>query len=380
MIKYILFDVDGVFLSEERCFDASALTVYELLNAPQFLGLNTSAFTDSPTENQIRHIRQDVFQANRVLDWMKTKGINSNWDMVYLVFTGQLFLMLKELFEIDANKVKRVVRHPITADVLRDLGNWIKEEKIHFSPRYDEFISLYKGEKLEKHELLTYFNQLAEKWFGVTIQTFSRNHSIWELGRSVYQEWYLGTERFEETEGVTAWNRNKRGFLEQEIPLAEPKKIRQLLDALREKGIILGIGTGRPQLETEVPLSAMGLYSAFHPQHIVSSSDVIQAEESFPAQAPLGKPHPYTYLKAYLGRETDDQTCLFTPLPLEKGQEVLIVGDSVADYLAAKTLGCQFVATLTGLTGQEARGKFEELEADYIIDDVTQLMTVFDES
>ncbi|WP_316930363.1 hypothetical protein, partial [Staphylococcus aureus] len=29
-MKKILFDVDGVFFSEERCFDVSALTVYEL--------------------------------------------------------------------------------------------------------------------------------------------------------------------------------------------------------------------------------------------------------------------------------------------------------------------------------------------------------------
>lgn len=29
-MKAILFDVDGVFLSEERCFDVSAITVAEL--------------------------------------------------------------------------------------------------------------------------------------------------------------------------------------------------------------------------------------------------------------------------------------------------------------------------------------------------------------
>ena len=36
MYKMILFDVDGVFLSEERCFDTTALTVWELLDAPAF--------------------------------------------------------------------------------------------------------------------------------------------------------------------------------------------------------------------------------------------------------------------------------------------------------------------------------------------------------
>lgn len=35
-MKSILFDVDGVFLSEERCFDVSALTVEELLKSDDF--------------------------------------------------------------------------------------------------------------------------------------------------------------------------------------------------------------------------------------------------------------------------------------------------------------------------------------------------------
>ena len=52
---------------------------------------------------------------------------------------------------------------------------------------------------------------------------------------------------------------------------------------------------------------------------------------------------------------------------------MLIVGDSVADLLAARRMGCRFAATLTGLTGEKARTKFEELGADYILEDVTRL-------
>jgi hypothetical protein len=36
-------------------------------------------------------------------------------------------------------------------------------------------------------------------------------------------------------------------------------------------------------------------------------------------------------------------------------------------------MGCRFAATLTGLTGEKARVKFEELGADYILEDVTRL-------
>lgn len=36
VMKSILFDVDGVFLSEERCFDTSALTIETLLKSEHF--------------------------------------------------------------------------------------------------------------------------------------------------------------------------------------------------------------------------------------------------------------------------------------------------------------------------------------------------------
>lgn len=378
MYKLILFDVDGVFLSEERCFDASALSVWELLYAPHFLGIEPESFTDKPDEKRISQVRQQVFQNNRVLDWMKSKGINSNWDMVYLVFSGQLMLMLKEWFAAEPEKVKSVVSKPITAQSLQELGAWMKQSHRSYSPKYDQFMSLFADwEQVEKHELLTVFNQLAKKWFKIQVDQFSRNSALWELGRSVYQEWYLGAKRYQQKEQQPVRNPAKSGFLEEEIPLAEPNKIRRVLEELKQRGITLGIGTGRPQLETEVPLTALGLYDVFDPERIVSASDVILAEEAYPEKAPLGKPHPYTYLKGVMGRTTSDRTCLATALPLINGNEILIVGDSVADYLAAKKMGCRFAATLTGLTGQAARAKFEELKADHILDDVTEILTLF---
>ena len=138
----------------------------------------------------------------------------------------------------------------------------------------------------------------------------------------------------------------------------------------------MGLGTGRPYIEMEIPLKELGLLSYFDPNRVVSATEVVQAEERYPERAPLGKPHPFTYIKGYLGKNADDAQVLKASLPLEDGQQVLIVGDSVADLLAARKMGCRFAATLTGLTGQAARSKFEELQADYILDDVTQLPTI----
>ena len=232
LYKTVLFDVDGVFLSEERCFDASALSVWELLHSPQYLGLDDQKHVVRPSEEQIRRIRKEVFVNDQVLDWMKQKGLNSNWDMVYLVFSGQLMLFLKALYEEKPERVKQLLSEPVTVEVLQAIQN----EANGFQLRFSGFISLFDGkENLDKHQLLIYFNELAYEWFGFAVDAFSRNSSLWKLAYSVYQEWYLGDQRFEETEGKPARQKGKKGFLENEIPLAEPEKVRQLLTTLKKR-------------------------------------------------------------------------------------------------------------------------------------------------
>lgn len=262
--------------------------------------------------------------------------------------------------------------------MLKKVGERVRRWEIRFQPRFEDLIPSLETMAGEK-DLLSRVDGLAARWSGVPVRNFSHSSALWEWGRDVYQEWYLGSALYEEVEGKPCRNREKPGFLHQEIPLASPQAIRDTLESLLRRGISLGIGTGRPALETEVPLKALGLYSAFDPNRVVTASDVLKAEESYPDQAPLGKPEPFTYLKAYLGRDRGDAACFSQELPLAEGDRVLIVGDSVADLLAARKMGCRFAATLTGPTGREARAKFEERGADYILEDVTQLGRIFEE-
>ena len=59
----ILFDVDGVFLSEE-CFDVSALTVEELLII-RYLNLDGRKFVTDYSEENIKEIRSLFLQRIR---------------------------------------------------------------------------------------------------------------------------------------------------------------------------------------------------------------------------------------------------------------------------------------------------------------------------
>ncbi len=58
---------------------------------------------------------------------------------------------------------------------------------------------------------------------------------------------------------------------------------------------------------------------------------------------------------------------------MQQGDEILVVGDSLADLLAARQMGCRFAAVLTGLSGKDARSEFEKHQADYILDSVLDI-------
>lgn len=374
MFRTILFDVDGVLLSEERYFDASALTVWEMLYSPKYVGIGGDTFEPAPQEETIRRVRAEVFADDNVLDFVKTRGINANWDMVYLAFSYQLVLLLTELHKTKPEEVRAI----LTSQIHREAIAKVKKlaQGVDFTVDYAAFVADFEKSTVEKQALLVYLNEIVREKTGIETDIFSRNSELWDLCQETFQEWYLGDRLVADSIGRPSYQEGKKGFLDDEIPIVEPAKMAEVLAELKNRGYDLGIGTGRPRIETIEPLKAMGLLQYFNPNRIVTASDVLDTEKRYPERAPLAKPQPYCYIKGMLGMDCHDDECFSLPLPIENGEEVLVVGDSVADYMAARSIGCKFAATLTGLTGQEARAKFEELQADYILDGMTYILTI----
>ncbi|MGG1659602.1 HAD family hydrolase [Brevibacillus sp. NRS-1366] len=378
MIKTILFDVDGVMLSEERYFDASALTVWELLYSPQYLGLKSDSFSPAPIESEIRRIRTEVFAQDEVLDFIKSRGINSNWDMVFLAFSYQLIRLLEVLKPKLGSEATNMLVGQIDRPELAQVREWGATLAPDFMVDYAAFTADFAKGSAQKAEMLLYLNVIAEERCGVKTEMFSRNSDLWQLVQETFQEWYLGDERVAASIGRETMQPGKKGFLTDEIPIVPPAEMIELFRTLKEKGYTLGIGTGRPTIETHVPLNEMKILEWFDQNRVVTASHVLEAEEEYPSSSPLSKPHPYSYVKGLFGLSTPNSDIVNYSLPIANGEEVLIVGDSLADFLAARAIGCKFAATLTGLSGAEARAKFEEEKADYILDDVRGILSILE--
>ncbi|MBT2657219.1 HAD family hydrolase [Bacillus sp. ISL-18] len=373
MINTVLFDVDGVLLSEEHYFDASALTVWEMLISSNYLALAPEQFTTEYTEADISRIRENVFQNDQVLKFMKSRGLNANWDMIYLSFGQQLIHLLSQIKEDEASKITQWLTNPIHYETLRDMGTVLSRYQVELN--FSLFVDEFSQSDATKQELFQYLNVLAKEKLNVETSIFQKGE-LWSICEHVSQEWYVGDEHVLASTGRPSVQTGKKGFLANETTLAPAQEIAALFQQLSSSGITIGIGTGRPELETIQPFHHLDWLKHFDEKRIITADEVSKAEQEITDPQSLSKPHPFTYIMGLKGKGTSALDCINATLPIQNGEEVLVVGDSLADLLAARQLGCQFAAVLTGLSGKDARHDFEQHKADYILDTVLDIRTI----
>jgi phosphoglycolate phosphatase-like HAD superfamily hydrolase len=375
MIKTILFDVDGVLLSEEHYFDASALTVWEMLISPNYLGLMPGEFKTDYSDEEIAAIRDTVFKEDTVLELQKSRGLNANWDMIYLTFSYQLIHLLSQIKETESKRIEQWLSRDMDRAALLEIASVLTQYKVSFD--FGKFNEDYGRSRETKQGLMDYLNILAFEKLGVETTIFSGKGVLWSVCEHASQEWYVGDEHIMASTGRPSVQLGKKGFLANETTTCPAQKMSQLFQYLIDKGISIGIGTGRPALETIQPFKHLNWLQYFDENHVVTADEVSKAEKEIPEGMSLSKPNPFTYVMALFGKNHSATECIQAKLPLENAKEVLIVGDSLADLLAAREMGCQFAAVLTGLSGQEAKRDFEENGAEWILDtvlDVKELM------
>lgn len=372
MVQTILFDVDGVLLSEERYFDASALTVWELLYSENYLGIAPEKFKTSYSDEEIASIRKQVFEeADQVLKFFKSRGLNANWDMIYIAFSYQLIHLLSQIKDQEHSQIVNWFENEMDRKTLLEIKDVLKRYKLEID--FSKLLEDFKKFPQAKRELFIVLDKLAEEKLGVQSEIFKQKGSLWSICEHCSQEWYVGDKNILASTGRESVQTGKKGFLDDEKVLVKPEEIADLFQFLRESDISIGIGTGRPELETIEPFAALGWLDQFDVQHIVTADDVLKAENTRGSGISLSKPHPFTYLMALKGKGAKVDEILNQTLPIEYGNEVLVVGDSLADLLAAQKMGCRFAAVLTGLSGKDARTEFEEHNAEFILDSVLDI-------
>lgn len=326
----VLFDLDGVITGEYAYWKAVALTVYEYFC--EDLELNPEYCYEN-----VDSIMDTVFDYQNTVTTVKSLGINSNWDLAYAVI--------------------------LATDILKSEG--LEEEEI-----FSQVSDFLTDKNVLAPELLEVLAQEYEEIFNYPENYAKKGGTLYEEIVLKFQHWYLGDEKyFSMYPDSCADSKGNTGLMDSEEALLGLKETKNMLESLKQKGYRLGIGSGRPHTELERPLSNWGVLSLFDEDKIVSYDDVLAWQEKLPDDTKLVKPHPFQFIKAAMG-------CDFTVDSLQNPPDlsrVLVVGDALCDLLAAKAAGCKFCAVLTGVDGKDARGFFENMEADYILEDATHL-------
>ncbi len=321
----VIFDMDGVITSEQNYWNCAALTVWE------YLKWNSNGGKSIDTEWAERHlkeIRARVFYNDEIISVLKSKGVNSNWDLGYVTV----------------------------------LLAWICGGR-EYDGDFEDVLSLAK---VLPDNILDGYDELAKRASertGFDYNWTRRNNLMWQTMRKLFQEWFLGDELI----GNHAMHGRKKGLLCNEEPIVDKDRLTEMLAMLSEDKRIC-TGTGRPYVEMIQPLADWGIKQYFAKDGLCNYDNVIAAEKEL--DITLTKPHPYMFLKALYGTDYDDKKLIDGIYDKDKIKTTLVVGDAGADILAAQAMGADFCAVLTGIQGEKSRGYFENLKATYILNSV----------
>lgn len=323
----VIFDMDGVITSEQNYWNCAALTVWEYLkwNMDEKIDIEYA-------ESNIEKIRSLVFCNDKIIEILKAKGVNSNWDLGYVVV----------------------------------LLAWICGGKEYMGDFSDV---LEKAEELPDN-ILDVYDALAKKASektGLDYDWMRRNELMWRTMTMLFQEWFLG----DELNDRASLHGKKKGLLYNEQPIVDKDSLTEMLKLLSKNKRVCS-GTGRPYTEMIRPITDWGIKDYFAKDGLCNYNHVADAEKEFAIT--LTKPHPYMFLKALYGTDYDNKKLINGDYDKEKIKTTLIVGDAGADILAAKAMGADFCAVLTGIQGKKARHYFEEMRAEYILDSVEDFL------
>ncbi len=367
LLKILIFDLDGVITSEKKYWNTARLTVWELICEENYLGLS-KYFGESPkVTTRLVDVGERVIP-NHFIYQLKSRAINSNWDLTFFVICLHLVAIFRELRKVEADSLDDILKqdHLSLGDRFKELGKLLKKTQ------YDDYISNYvieqfwqETQSLTGAAVLDHVNTFINQNLGHNFSFLDAKGELWQLCYENFQAWYEG----------------KKGYnLPDDETVLDVKSIDTALKSLYNSNrYTLAIATGRPRNEVIQPLTVLGLLKYFDPKRIVTYDEVLEAESILSdadQTIKLGKPHPFVLYKAIYPDEDVSKLSAENFLG-QNDREIAYVGDAGSDVVAAKRAGYISIGVLTGFAEGNARQKKQamlaDLGCDLILDSILEL-------
>ncbi len=393
----LIFDLDGVITSERKYWDTARLTVWELMENDDYLGLKNYFGVGKNFPGGVFQTGEKVIPSSLIYR-LKNRAINSNWDITYTVACLHIIGMLGQFKQTIYKDWATIFNgNAVAREKLRSAGRLLADSK-HDSKVGNSIIRKFFAEidTLKGTALLDYIALFVQNNLEINSSFFAHKGDLWQLCYQNFQDWYEGKKY-----STYAASKQKLHLLSPDqnnthstrhlvssysSPLTEetvidPMRIEAVLKRLQDSGrYTLGVATGRPKIEAIEPLKTVGLFQYFEERRIVTYDEVIEAEDILAQSGKnvrLGKPHPFVLLKAVYPDEDVKALCAEEFLQLDH-KNAAFIGDSASDVVAAQRAGCVAIGVLTGLgkgktTKDAKRQTLENLGCDVILNNILEL-------
>jgi phosphoglycolate phosphatase-like HAD superfamily hydrolase len=365
-IKTLIFDLDGVITSENKYWNTARLTVWELITSPDYLAL-TNYWGEPIATAQVLEKLGQVLISNEFIYQLKSRAVNSNWDLTFFVLRLHLVGILSQ-YQQQAGSLEQsmLIGDRNIQAKLYVLGQQLQSYTYELK-KSEQMMNRFwlETQTLRGSEVLEHVNIFLARQLGAELTNFAPKNELWQLCYRNFQAWYEGYKNYQLPDEETA------------IDLS------LIQDTLAElsKRYSLAIATGRPRNEVISPLQKMDLLKYFDSQRIVTYDDVLEAESvHYDSEIHLGKPHPFILYKAIYPEIEITKLCNDC-FHLKNPQTVAYIGDAGSDVIAAKRAGCLSIGVLTGFsqdnTKVEKEKLLQNLGCDIVLDSILELPSLF---
>ena len=286
-LRILIFDMDGVITSEKKYWNTARMTVWELISSQEYLNLTNYFGHGNDLSQVLPEMGEQVIPSGFIYE-LKSRAINSNWDLTFFVFCLQLVGILRELNQADGEGWREILNNenaPIWEN-LQQLGGKLREGGYTAQISKGTIAEFWQEtESLTGNAVLEYLGEFIDRRLGVNVPALAPKGDLWQLCYGNFQEWYEGKKDYQLPDDET---------------VLELSEIEATLKELYGR-YSLAIATGRPRTEAIAPLQALGLLKYFDPKRIVTYDEVLAAESLMSQKGKsvkLGKPHPFVVIKA----------------------------------------------------------------------------------
>jgi phosphoglycolate phosphatase-like HAD superfamily hydrolase len=336
------------------------------------------------------------FVSQPFIAMLKTSGLNTNWDLAY--FSAALYLIELIAEAKPRGRAKELFEAPFSPETLRGLGLLIGKKRRLIEPietLFAYFTQFRKKRekarpaacsgpadlKARTERFIDDINAWRLERTGIDAPVFARSGPLWDLCTALFQQRYLGDNLFLIDNDSCVSEIPKGGMIQDERPVIPAGKVISTLAMLKEAGLRLGVATGRPYDEIMIPLKRWGVFHFFDKDSVATHREIAEAEEFLLARgqtASIAKPHPYVYLRAIFPEKSIGELLdMKLPLPESVGGMIIIVGDTMSDLIATRTIGARAAVVLTGVKSLIATSDMVNLDPEFVLNDISEFEKLF---